>query len=373
MSKSRRRRKITLPDKMFLAGLNKIPEHIIIKYDNIADIEIKKIDQTIRHKFDMSEEKIKEMEQQIQTIKKALKKSRGREREEYKLESEDLVQEIEYYRNGEIVERYIRDTKEFIETGNVAMYISEAQKYIEIELIKRNQEVGNICQQCHYDMSDLAEHSEGKYVCPECFCITNSMRNIIYDRDIDKYALVGDEDVQNFSQILERYEGKLSPYPPESLYDELDDYFKRSRIKLDRESIAHLKTINGRPEGTSKSVIWMALENTGNSQYYDNVNYIVHRYWGWELPDLEEHKSQIIKHYRDTQEVWHRIKSQYNRKASLGTQFRLFVHLKTVGVECERDDFKIQEDITSLRMHNQAWSQMCEECGISPIVQVGYV
>ena len=103
---------------------------------------------------------------------------------------------------------------------------------------------------------------------------------------------------------------------------------------------------------------------TGNNKYYDEINFIGHVYWGWELPDISLYRDQLITDYIKTQSVWSKIKHQYNRTASLGTQFRLYVHLKAIGYECNRDDFKIQDMVESLRLHNEAWKIMCDETGV---------
>ena len=86
---------------------------------------------------------------------------------------------------------------------------------------------------------------------------------------------------------------------------------------------------------------------------------------GWELPNLTKFKDQILRDYQSTQNIWNNLKGEYKRSASLGTQFRLYVHLMAVGFpNCDRDDFKIQENVESLRLHNEAWKKMCNLCDI---------
>ena len=51
--------------------------------------------------------------------------------------------------------------------------------------------------------------------------------------------------------------------------------------------------------------------------------YIAHIYWGWKIPDLTLYRDQIIKDYQITQQIWNDIKKDYNRSASLGTQYRI--------------------------------------------------
>ena len=71
-----------------------------------------------------------------------------------------------------------------------------------------------------------------------------------------------------------------------------------------------------------------------------------------------------MKDYQLTQKVWNNIKQEYKRSASLGTQYRLYVHLASLDFPCKREDFKIQDMPDSLRLHNSAWERMCKECNI---------
>ena len=74
---------------------------------------------------------------------------------------------------------------------------------------------------------------------------------------------------------------------------------------------------------------------------------------------------KILKDYQNTQHAWNNIKLEYKRTASLGTQYRLYVHLVAAGYPyCEKEDFKIQENVESLRLHNDAWKKMCEICNL---------
>ena len=119
-------------------------------------------------------------------------------------------------------------------------------------------------------------------------------------------------------------------------------------------------------EDTNKKMIWNALEKLGYNQYYDEVSYICHIYWGWKLPDLTFYRDRILRDYQTTQKIWNKIKKDYRRSASLGTQYRLYVQLLAIDYPfCEREDFRIQEMVESLRLHNHAWQIMCEEANVN--------
>ena len=186
-----------------------------------------------------------------------------------------------------------------------------------------------------------------------------------YQRDNEKFQYFFDEDISNFVKILDKFEGKTNLILDSSFMNLLDNYFLGIGLKKGEE-IRKLKLNGeGKKDGTSKKMLWNALESLGYSQYYDETSYIANVYWGWELPDISRYRDQLIKDYQITQNIWNVIKSDYKRSASLGTQFRLYVQLMAVGYpKCDRNDFKIQENIESLRLHNECWKIMCEKANI---------
>jgi len=122
-------------------------------------------------------------------------------------------------------------------------------------------------------------------------------------------------------------------------------------------------TENGRKKGTSREMMFEALSDTNNSAFYDDINLILHLYWGWELPNISHLEERIMEDYINTQQVYNSILKK-DRDASLNIQFRLYVHLKAVGYPCTKDDFKIQTSRDSLIFHNEVWKEMCEKTGI---------
>lgn len=326
LKKSRKIIKQDIPKKILDDNSDNIPEVIIVKYKQ--KINVDQIDEVIRFKlkkleqFDLLEDYSKRSSQKIQTYK-------------------DLP------------------TKE-----NLEDYLDICSTYIRVERIKNISYTFN-CKGCGRNLEDLKEDSEGIVTCPECNCINTYMKPNNYQRDLEKFNYCFDEDVNNFIKILDKFEGKTNMVINQEFIDNLDRYF----IDIGNKKGEYYKklplTIDGKKQGTSRKLMWSALEKSGYSQYYDEVSYIANVYWGWLLPDLTKYKDQMIKDYQMTQNIWNLIKSDYKRSASLGTQFRLYVQLKAVGYpNADRDDFKIQDNIESLRLHNECWKIMCEKCNI---------
>ena len=244
------------------------------------------------------------------------------------------------------------------------LYLDFCSKYILIERIK-NISTEFKCKGCGVNLEDLNEEREGFLVCDICNCINSYLIPNQYVRDIEKHMFYIDEDTNNFIKILDKFEGKTNLILDKSFFDKLDDYFLEiGGIKGEEVRKIPINS-KGKKDGTSRKMLWSALEKIGYSQYYDETSYITNLYWGWVLPDLKNYKDQILRDYQSTQNAWNIVKIEYKRTASLGTQYRLYVHLMAVGyLYCEKEDFKIQENVESLRLHNDAWKKMCEMSNI---------
>ena len=358
----------TIPQNIFAGTNDSVPDKIhIYFYDKI---DIHKIDDIIKYKYEILKKKIPSLREEKEFLEK---KIIGEKITSVIFSLEKKITEIENliedYNNNVSLKKYLHESffyltnEENLSLEDKKRYIFVADKYINIELLKKNKNTLS-CKICHYDLEDTLEEDENVYICPKCNACNNFLTPINYIKDIE-YGKTIDEDVINFSKVLDKFEGKNDIRLENNFFQKLDDYFSSKDMK----NGIYYKELpvngEGKKEGTSKKLLFEALEYLNYSQYYDETNYITNVYWGWELPDISGIRDKIIKDYQNTQKIWNRIKYKYKRSASLGTQYRLFVHLNSNGYECKKEDFKIQDMVESLRIHNNAWSIMCKECGIS--------
>ena len=373
--KKRKKKNKTVLDsqKIFFTDNKEIPDRIVIYLSE--KINLDQINKAIEYKYKkLKEDLFKDKEKLNSLIIKlnnVIIESERKELENQKKELEDFIKKTE---EEEMLNKYLKESKGILENYNndnknisiIEDYLEIAKKYINIEVIKRIED--NLkCNGCQYDLKDIEENYDGVYICPECNCINNYIKPIKNIRDSEHYLLnSSDDDINNFIKVLSKFEGKNVSPIPDILYEQLDNYFLNRDMKIGDYYKKHPCDDQGKKEGTSKKKMWAALEELGYNQYYDEINYITHVYWGWKLPDLTLYRDQIIKDYQITQQVWQKIKKDYKRSASLGTSFRLLSHLRAVGYPyCKREDFKIQDMVDSLRLHNDAWKRMCDETGVT--------
>ena len=326
--KRKKKERIEIPKNILANNQDDIPNHVVIKYKDKIDVD--KLDQIVKHKYNVLKRK-----------------------------NMDINYFDEYFKKS----RHILDNYKNTESGKYLQeFLDLCNKYIKIECIKKI-ELSIRCKGCSKELEPEEETDDNIYTCSGCECINTFLKPNSYSRITDNFTS-SEDDTNNFIKVLDKFEGKNEPHPPDSIYDELDRYFVS--MKMNSGEYYRNKKINdkGKKDGTSKKKLWDALENTGNNKYYDESNFIAHKYWGWKLPDITFYRERLISDYQETQNVWNKIKHNYNRSASLGTQFRLYVHLKAINYECDREDFKIQDMVESLRIHNDAWKIMCDETGL---------
>lgn len=362
--KGKERQKI--PENIF-AGTNlSIPDKIHIYYS--SKIDINRINDIIIHKFKVLSKSTSKIQKKIdKLIKKMNTESILSVIEDYRAKINHNQLLLHDYSQNITLNKYLNESKKFLTLNNPNLeickdYINIASKYINIELLKKSKQTF-ACKGCNYSLENAVEEEENVYICPICNCFNNFLSPYNYIKDVE-YGKSVDEDVSNFSKILDKFEGKNDIEIDKDLITKLDKFF----VSRDMKKGSYYKTLElnseGRKDGTNKKILYEALEELNYSQYYDETNYIANIYWGWKLPDLSLYRDKLLKDYQLTQKVWNNIKHEYKRSASLGTQYRLYVHLVSVDYPCKVEDFKIQDMPDSLRLHNNAWTRMCEECNI---------
>ncbi len=254
-------------------------------------------------------------------------------------------------------------------------FIEIARRYIQIDLIREMND-SNICFHCNFKLDDINTDLDetGVSVCPNCMIERISVVRSRFYQDNTRTNNSGNnyEDRANFEKVVMRYQGKQPDKPPPELYIALHKHFTEKELpKIDIHddglyqyiSVEYIKNhipmnTDGEKEGTSRSLMYKALKDTGNSNYYDHINLVLHEVWGWELPDINHLEDIIMDDYDKSQRIYEVLPK--DRKSSLNSQFRLFKHLRRLGYYCKSRDFRIPTTHDILEFHENIWAKMCE-------------
>lgn len=369
LKKKKEQKKKKIPFKIFSGNVD-IPDRIVIYYYNKIDFNT--IDFTIKHKYKTLEKYLPDMKKKLINKLEILNSSDSLEFSAQLQLQEDcktIEADIDDLTHEKSLKKYIQDSDKILKELKtnpkpklVEKYFTICREHIKIDFIQNIEEEIK-CIGCGEKLEEVNQ-VDTLQVCSVCDTINPCMKPSKYNRDIEFGNTVYDEDIINFIKVLDKFEGKNTCPIHQSLYDELDEYMENINMRKGEYYRKQPLNEKGKKDGTSKRLLWQALESLGYNQYYEEASRICHCYWGWKLPDLSFYRDRLIEDYQSTQAVWNRIKGEFKRSASLGTQFRLYVQLMAVGYECDREDFRIQEMVDSLRLHIKAWSRMCKESGV---------
>lgn len=369
-----------------------LPDKIEGTYE--YDYNILKIDEIIKKKFKLRKktqigyikslldmEKVKASgRQNLIERKTSKKKIEDLENEMRKIESEEELQLYinrsekylnEYKKIGPIMKivSFNSDTKD--EKTNVCPedeeiqnlrqkiifhYLEVARKYIIIDLIRKFPQ-GNFCV-CGTDLDlyELIEDESGSSICPNCsFERINIVKKPFYsDGSRINNSRNNYEDRVNFEKALYRIQGTQATKPDKCLYEKLDEYFKSKDLPtmkewhdkpLVKDGMMYIK------EGSSKEMMYEALNNIGCSGYYDDINLICSVYFGWSLPDISHLIDDIMKDYDMFKETFGQLPDKEGRKSSLNSQWMAYILLRRRNWPCKMKDFKVPTTPSILEYH----------------------
>lgn len=368
----------------------KPPERIIASYVN--DFNILQVDETILKKFAYERKKtIHDLENrliiekrklnQLQTIverKSTLAEierltsaidriNKNVDEKEYREQTIDL---LEIYRSLGVKTKKIsfRSLKESdSETSNdelrhrlISNYLEIARKYIKIDVV-REIPYNYHCPNCGSDLREVTIDEEtGVQQCSCGLKKYNILRNnIIPDSSRVPNSKIGYDDRENFIKSLQRDQGQQPNKIPDVLFEILDNYFESFDLPSAEEIIKRPLTKKGSRVNSSKQLMIKALQETGNSGYYEDINLICHLYWNWTLPDYSEIMDLVIEDYDKLQPIF--ISLPKERKSNLNIEFRRFKHLQMRGYPCNIDDFKMIKTREILEEHDRIWMAMIEQ------------
>lgn len=267
-------------------------------------------------------------------------------------------------------EFFDRDMLEFEQKNNLQDFIKDKvllgdyldilKKYIIVEFVQINDNLGKICNNCSKSIENHIEKEEGTIICENCNCVNNFPTILPITKEFIPNLIPDIINIHNV--VISKF--LVSSYCVEDVvYEKLDDYFKINFNTLHREKISLLDNDKtGRKGNTTRNIMKEALKKVNCKDYLENINEILKVYWGWDIPDIDEDKLDKIREYDiSLYNYWNNNKKKYKRNAFLSNQFRLYAELYTIDIKCHIDFFDLQENKDSLRLHREVWSDFCTE------------
>jgi hypothetical protein len=261
----------------------------------------------------------------------------------------------------------------------ITSFLSLAAEYIKLTFVctgYHTYDPIHRCKECSFDLTAIPTNSNGCQICPGC-STSNNYRPSFIQSDASSSVVThrvkhrSYEDVSNFEKARKRYFGELKPKVDlEKLTIALDQYFIESKYPhLTKVEICKQpRDERGRHVDTTIELLKKALKQTGYSCYND-MNFITHFYWGWELPEGSDKEDLIMDIYQCTKDVWNTMTpEEKGRSSNIPVQYRLFKILQILDIPCDFTDFKMSHS-NNIQQYDNAWRIICSRCTQNPIIR----
>lgn len=138
------------------------------------------------------------------------------------------------------------------------------------------------------------------------------------------------------------FEGVEIPRLPKGLLTSVDKYVTHHFMIPPREQVLAMGlTEKGTKPGTSRKMIYEALEELNYSSYTSHVSFIANKLWGYEFPNLDGKRLNIIVDCIVQRQVFSKLSSIYGRRSNLNQQLVLMRITEKYGYKWNEEDFKI--------------------------------
>lgn len=245
----------------------------------------------------------------------------------------------------------------------IQIYITKTKKYFNLD-IYRQLTTTDICPSCQKEIDDDYIDFHGN-----CSCgYVPRLLNVRTIKSVKKSTDSEYEDLANFVLAMSRQEGSQNVNLPESLFDDLDDFFISKNLPNSQQVRCQILNSNGSRGNTNIKMLEQALKDTGHSSLYVEGKLIASIYWGWKIYNLSHIKEEAIDIYKISQPFYNRRKGL--RESSMNVYFRLYKTIQLIqwrklkdGIELEYKfrmrDFRVIETPAILCDLEDIWRCMC--------------
>lgn len=334
------------------------------------DQQVKEYLSNLSSKLPSLEEKITELEKEMETILTPVKQKILEEKiNDLKNTISQISDVINYYNKlaRPLLDKINTTSRRKVVFGKKKTEPSQEQteeqkefinKYLEIVsqvvdiIIERSSEQIRYCSGC----GDEFSRDGSSLFCRECGL----------KRDPYTYSITSDSEEsryrndENFYNTLLKYQGRGNIKLPDNWFQLLDGYFSNTNLYPADDIKKQPLNDNGTRGNTNRKILKSAMSKVGLNNYSE-INYIGHIYWDWKLPDLSDYESRILADYALTQAYYNQAVEElhYQMSSSLNVSYRLFKHLQLIGYPCESSEFDISPCIETRQKYESVWRKMC--------------
>lgn len=375
--------------KVRFKGDSNIATSLQIKYEDTVDINF--IHKTMLENFCNIEKSLTCIEDEIKTLKST--KDTYLRTIQHKKRITELENLLKLYSDKTRKVRYEEESAQILEEYNKclsARNVMSATTRLKKSKTNSNQKLNIISRYIHILEKYLHVIVYNKYnstfrciVCKETYnenyktvdggaytCSCGMHQNIISNESMNSNEngiplSPVNEDKNNFTDVINRYCGiPKNTVTLDHVYEQFDEYLSKSRRMTGKElrslPVKKSKYIEriGNKNGTSVNMVVSMLKDTGNTSYYDHINYIGGIYFGWIMPDLSKWKESILLIHNLAKRNYNKFDNK--RSGILNGNVILYLICEFLHIPCVKEDFKMVDTKESFDNYREIWLRMCD-------------
>jgi hypothetical protein len=158
----------------------------------------------------------------------------------------------------------------------------------------------------------------------------------------------------HFKDTMYQYQGKQNKKIPQIVFDSLEDEFRKHSLLADE------RDLHKRHKNITKENIYMFLNETGHTSFYEDINYI-HRYFtGIACPNISDIENVLMNDFDKIVEVYDSLPN-VDRINFLNGQYILYQLLRKHNKKPKDIDFSILKTRERLIEHDAIYEKIAEK------------
>lgn len=261
------------------------------------------------------------------------------------------------------------DNKNNNEDNLINEFLSIAKNFININInAKKKDETKDICE-CG---SINFEQTDNYIVCIECGLEQTYFSNMTNFKDIDRVNMYQRYKYNRkvyFRETVKAYEGLQNKTINKNVYNDLDEWFKKNDLIIDTNETYFINDtrIVKKYSKLKKQHFYIALSDTGHTNFSKDVNLLYFQYTGILCPTLEHIRDDIYNDFEKIMGLYDDVfmkvnednKYEDNLDFLKNCQYILYQLLKRRNIAVKKEDFGLKSN-DSLREYDEIYKKICE-------------
>ena len=358
------------------------------KDSNEERYDLIQIDEKVKKIIIEDNKNIEEYKKKLDTIIDELSSCKAyKKRNELREEREKLIKKIDDIENNTIFAEYcylsqtiVSDYKKinsspikasFFSCNNISdtdskkreelfyKFLEIAKNYIPLNIFKDEVVTKHVCS-CGNSIE--FNYTENSITCENCGIEKNIYTISTNFKDVERVNLSQKYKYNkktHFRDTINQYQGKQNKKIPPKIYTDCDGWFKKQNLLTSpkREGLTESEYFHSIHKKIKKIHIDMALSETTNTSYYEDINLIYSYFTGIPCPDISHIEKELDEDFDKAVEAYDKIEG-VDRTNFLNGQYVLRQLLKRRKEQIEEDDFhKLTRD--RLLEHDEIYSKIC--------------